>query len=587
MDSGMDEWHRRSVLATGAALSASGLASIGAGSDGDDGTELPDPDVSPNPEMEDEDWPSFAGDAGHARFIEEGYEFDGDLEVAWTAADGELEWSHRIPSVAVADGTVYVTGPTTRTYEEDSFGVAAYDAADGSLRWKNDDIIVSDPSVVGDTVYVAGEELFALDVADGSVRWQTEFDPEEPIETQTVAYGAVFVVADGTLYALETDDGTVRWELDSVTASSRDSSEEALDFRATTAAANGVVYAAVEAQSAAAGTRLALHPETGAEVWRNERLERGPNETIRATETAVLFDSLSYARTIVDAQTGEVIVPEARSEGVDVVIGNEMFVGADDRTYEVGAIDPDDDTSWQVDINRDIVSSVIGGDTVYTYFPGHELSDRPEYNKELVAFDKYDGTEKWVIAESDLPVGPICAISDATIYVVHDGDLVALREAADDEDATDEDGANDDQDDANSEDEDAGESDETDGDEDASEDTDEADDCGCSEEESGAGSDEDDSSDESHNDDDGRGDGEDGSSDDGGTDDTESNGSDTDDSGGNGDGDGDEQTENGSTDAEDDDDTDGSPGFTAGAGLLSGALGLEWLRRRDADEPAE
>ncbi|QLK27482.1 PQQ-like beta-propeller repeat protein [Natrinema zhouii] len=578
----MGEWNRRSVLATGAALSAGGLASIGAGSEGDDAANLPDPDVSPNPEMVDEDWASFAGSAGHARFIEDGYEFDGDLEAVWTAADGELEWwEHRVPSVAVADGTVYAT---THTYEEDPFGVAAYDAADGSLRWKNDDIIVSDPSVVGDTVYVTGEELFALDASDGSVRWQTEFNPEEPIQTQTVAYGAVFVVADGTLYALETDDGTVRWELDSVTASSRDSSEEALDLRDTTAAANGVVYAAVEAQSAAAGTRLALHPETGAEVWRNERLERGPNDTIRATETAVLFDSLSYARTIVDAQTGEVIVPEARSEGVDVVIGNEMFVGADDRTYEVGAIDPDDDTSWQVDINRDIVSSVISGDTVYTYFPGHELSDRPEYNKKLVAFDKYDGTEKWVIAESDLPVGPICAISDATIYVVHDGDLVALREAADDDDATDEDGANDDQDDANSEDEDADESDETDGDEDASEDTDE-----------------DDSSDESHDDDDGRGDGEDGSSDDGGTDDTETNGSDTDDSGGNGDGDadedgsgdggdadGDEQTVNGSTDAEADDDTDGSPGFTAGAGLLGGALGLEWLRRRDdADEPAE
>lgn len=46
--------------------------------------------------------------------------------------------------------------------------------------------------------------------------------------------------------------------------------------------------------------------------------------------------------------------------------------------------------------------------------------------------------------------------------------------------------------------------------------------------------------------------------------------------------------ENGSTDAVDDDDTDGSPGFTAGAGLLGGALDLEWLRRRDdADEPAE
>ncbi|ELZ21536.1 pyrrolo-quinoline quinone [Haloterrigena salina JCM 13891] len=36
------------------------------------------------------------------------------------------------------------------------------------------------------------------------------------------------------------------------------------------------------------------------------------------------------------------------------------------------------------------------------------------------------------------------------------------------------------------------------------------------------------------------------------------------------------------------DETDGAPGFSAGAGLVGGGLTLEWLRRRvTADESAE
>ncbi|ADB62179.1 Pyrrolo-quinoline quinone beta-propeller repeat protein [Haloterrigena turkmenica DSM 5511] len=557
----MEEWHRRSVLATGAALSAGGFASIGAGSEGDDAVDLPDPDVAPNPEMVDEDWPSFAGDAGHARFIEDGYEFNGDLEVAWTAAEGDLEWPHRIPSVAVADGTVYVTGPTTLAFEQGSFGVAAYDAADGSLRWKNDDINVSDPSVVGDTVYVTGEELFALDVADGSVRWQTEFDPEEPIETQTVAYGAVFVVVDGTLYALEADDGSVRWEIDSVATADE---EDEYVFFTSVAAANGVVYTATE------GITLSVEPETGAEVWRHET--KSTSAQTRATTAAVALGRISFAeRQIRDAQTGEHLKIGTAEYG-DLTLGEEMYTGIGAQYLSAMSI-KGEEYSWEIPILYDAGQPVISGETVYTYFEDESdgMSSWPKYSYELVALDKYEGTEKWAISNDDAPVGPICAISDETIYVVDDGDLVALREPADSEG---EENGDDEREDEGSDD---------DGSADKSDDADD----GRGDADDDGGSNNGDADNESSN----GSDADDESSNGGDTGDTESSDGDSADEDGSdddGNADSDGQTENRSTDAEDNDDTDGTPGFTAGVGLLGGALGLEWLRRRDdADEPAE
>ncbi|MFC6767300.1 PQQ-binding-like beta-propeller repeat protein [Natrinema soli] len=574
----MEEWHRRSVLATGAALSAGGLASIGAGSDGDDATELPDPNVSPNPEMEDEDWPSFAGDAGHARFIEDGHEFDGDLEVAWTVADDELIPTVGSPSVAVADGTVYATGPTTHTFEQGSFGVAAYDATDGSLRWKNDDINVSDPSVVGDTVYVTGEELFALDVADGSVRWQTEFDPEEPIETQTVAYGAVFVVVDGTLYALESDDGSVRWEIDSVATT--DGADE-YEFFASVAAANGVVYAATREIS------LAIEPATGTEVWRYET-RFTPAQT-RATTAAVALGRFSfYERGIRDAQTGEHLEIGAAEYG-DLTLGEEIYTGISAQYLEGASIDGDE-YSWEIPILYDAGRPVISGETVYTYFEDESdgMSSWPKYSDELVALDKYEGTEKWAISRDDAPVGLICAIGDETIYVEHDGELVALREETDTDDQPDESDESDENDDTDGGNDEGDGSDEQDG----SDDEDESDNEGGSDNEDG--SDDEGGSDEGDEQQDGEDDSDEEDEcpcpdDDPAADDGESVGDGDDGNGTAGDGDAGNETNAGNeTDTENDIVADNVPGFTSGAGLLGGALGLEWLRRKaDADEPAE
>ncbi|TYL39476.1 hypothetical protein CV102_04045 [Natronococcus pandeyae] len=610
----MSEWHRRSVLATGAALSIGGLASVGAGADGPDVEALPDPDVDPNPET-DEDWPSFNGDAGHARYVRDGHEFDGDdLEVAWSVEHGG--------SVAVADDTVFTTTGD---------GVVALDAADGSVVWKNTDVDASSPSVVGDTVYFSGSEVVALDVSDGSVRWKSDLDPEEPehghpIHSHTVAYEAVYVVADDTLYALETDDGSVRWDSESTTIGSQNGEE--YEFDGTTAAANGVVYAAAMT-SGSTGVKFALEPETGAEVWRTEwEHYTGSSVQARATSAGAVLGHVSYyARHIYDPQTGETIV-KATSEGIGISLGEEIYVGGYEGTSVSGSSIDGDEYGWEHTVRRNVRRAVIGSDTVYVYFREHLTDDT--YTGELVAFDKYDGSEKWTIAKSELPVGEVRAISGDTLYVEHDDDLVALRETTD-EDGDESDDEDDQQDDGDEQDDEEGqedggdedqqgdeqpeegdepddgdgddEADDGDGDEEPEdgEDTDDdgaTDDGGTGDEngDSDDGDDDDKTDDEAEFEGGETGDDEDGgedSSGDDGTDDepedqdTDDEESEDDDAGlGDDDADDGDQADDGATD--DEDEADDVPGFTTGAGIVGGAVGLEWLRRKaDADEPTE
>ncbi|WP_323174113.1 PQQ-binding-like beta-propeller repeat protein [Natrialba sp. PRR66] len=535
-------WKRRSVLATGAALSVgTGLASVGAGASEADVDELPDPDREPGPN---EDWPSHRGDPGHARYIADGHEFSGgELEAAWSVEGAGAG------TVAVADETVY-------TSTDD--GVVALDATDGTVRWENTDIDAETPSVAGESVYLSGTEVVALDRSDGSVRWETEFDPEEEIVWQTVAYGGVYAVADGTLYALEADDGSVRWEKESITAAPFGNEEDEYEFVTPPAAANGVIYSVTGAGP------IALEPETGTEVWQ-EGTYIGPRvNTIYATSAAVGYDAgAEVGWPLYDAQTGESI---AIGDGMsEIAFGEEIHVGsATNQGYSGGSI-RGDEYNWDLDVTYTYGQPVISGKTVYAYLTQDTLnSEERNYDEVLVALDKYDGSEKWVLSKDDMPVGSIRAISGETIYVDHDGELVALRDESGEDDQPDEGDENDDTDDGNDEGDGSDESDEND---DVDRENDKQD-----------GSDEEDDQQDGENDD----------TDDGN--DGESADDDNSDIGNGNDGMEDAGNE---TDTENDTD-DNVPGFTTGTGLFGGALGLEWLRRKagvdestSANDPSE
>ncbi len=533
----MPTWKRRSVLATGAALSLGGLSSIGAGSEADDAAELPDSTSDPNPET-DEDWPSYDGGAGHSRSIPDAREFDGEaLEAAWSVAidSGRGEFG---ASVAVADDTVYAKTESA---------VVALEATDGSVVWEANDVDAWGPAVAGETVTLSGEEVVALDRADGSVRWTTEFDPEDrgDVSRHTVAYDAVFVIFDGTLYALEIDDGSIRWRLESI----RDENGEEHEFINDIAAANGVVYAV------SGDFVLALDPESGDELWRSEVYNGAVSLPSRAAATGVLLGGDMYGRPISDAKTGEGI-GVVNSEYIEPVLDGEMYVDGGPHTFSGQSYAADDEYEWDIDIHYSSVSTVITGDTVYAYVDEANHPPNAEYSADLVALDRFDGTERWVRSADEAPVGPIRAISGETIYVDHDGELVALQEHTGEEDGEDQ----------PDEDNESGEDDDGSGDDGAGDDTDEGDD-----EQSGS-EDEDQQQDDKNESDEDESDGDDQSGSDGGGDgSSEAEGEDTDTE---------IDTENETeTDVSDDTDTDGVPGFTTGAGLLGGATALEWLRR--------
>ncbi|WP_440770060.1 outer membrane protein assembly factor BamB family protein [Natronorubrum sp. DTA28] len=565
----MSTWNRRSVLATGAALSLGGLSSIGAGSEADDAAELPDPTSDPNPET-DEDWPSYDGGAGHSRSISDTREFDGEtLEAAWSVAidSGRGEFG---ASVAVADDTVY-----TRTES----AVVALEAADGAVVWETDDVDAWGPAVAGETVTLSGEEVVALDRADGSVRWTTEFDPEDrgDVSRHTVAYDAVFVVFDGTLYALEIDDGSIRWRLESI----RDEDGEEHEFVTDVAAANGVVYAVSEEVA------LALEPDSGSEVWRSEVYNGGVSLPSRATSAGALLGGDMYERSISDAESGEGI-GVVNSEYIEPVLDEEMYVDGGPHTFSGQSYAADDEYEWDVDIHYSSVSTVITGDTVYAYVDEANHPPNAEYSADLVALDRFDGTERWVRSADEAPVGPIRAISGETIYVDHDGELVALQEQTDEKDG-------DDQPDEGNE---SGEDDDGSGDDGTDEDTDEGGDERSGSEDEDQQQDGEDDTDEGEPDENDQHQDDENESDEDESDGDDQSGSAGGDNDGSEAGDEDAETETDAenesetntgneteTDVSDDTDTDGVPGFTTGVGLLGGATALEWLRRTSgADE---
>ncbi|MDG5760380.1 PQQ-binding-like beta-propeller repeat protein [Natronococcus sp. A-GB1] len=606
----MSDWSRRSVLTTVAALSAGTVASAEvAGVARED--ELPNPDLeaTPNP---DAGWPSHRGGAGHARYVADGPEFeDGTLEAEWSIDHHD--------EIAVADGTVYATIDD---------GVVALDAADGALVWENPDVAATAPSVDGERVFLTGTEVVALDRSNGRVRWRTDFGTSEDAAWQTVAYGGVYVVVNEVLYALEPENGSVRWDVASI-----DEGGDGSGFIAGTAAANGVVYAATER------TMLAYDPDTGEEIWRRESDGLVRDSAIQANATAVVSATGSDGdRRRYDAQTGSVLGTRTPESEDEVALGESVAVTLADNAYRGRSLE-DDGIEWTLEADDTYGSAAIGGDTVYVAI----ASDGEEGRRRLLALDSSDGSQRWSVADDEVPIGPIRALTEDAIYVDSDGELIALRgrpvadddgrdgdddsDNGDDDESRDRDDSDDGQDDADSGDRDRDDggserqpddSEETNGDSGDDEETDgESGDEGTADENAsdgdtaggdGEGGDSDDGTaiDDNETDgDDDRDDRAEASESDDGADESEDDGSEaesesTDEGGDDGDGiaesDGDDSddtaepvSDGDGADADDlEDDAEGMPGFTAGAGIAGGALGLEWLRRRaGADDELE
>lgn len=187
---------RRQVLATTGSLAAAATAGcLGAGADGDPGTD----DAT--------DWPMPDFDSRGGSWAHDA--------VAPRSAPTErfrLDLPSPTDRPVVADGTVFQ--PTMG-------GLIALDAADGTERWRyapsDAAHFFPSPAVHDGSVYVTGEDpgLVALDVADGSVEWTVESDarmraPPAP----TREWRALYVGTDGGRVLRVTPDGEVEWTTD-------------------------------------------------------------------------------------------------------------------------------------------------------------------------------------------------------------------------------------------------------------------------------------------------------------------------------------------------------------------------------------
>ncbi|MDJ1431105.1 PQQ-binding-like beta-propeller repeat protein [Halostagnicola sp. A-GB9-2] len=620
----MTTWKRRSILATCAALSTGGaLASAGStaanGATESVGTSSSSVAVGDPP-----GWSSALGNAGNSRYLPLEGEFPKPDTEAWRYDEAALPDSKSHDdteklNIAVVDGMAYVG--------TDDGELHALEADEGTVAWRTDVEMSSRPTVLGGTIYLSGENhVTALDAADGTVEWEREFDAgDSEITNPTAAYGAVYVVAGGSLYALEADDGSTRWHRDDVDVESADEADgdpQPRPFQAEpVAAGHGFVYAMTETGDL--GGIAALEGETGDDAWVLEAIDPiRPISTIVVTSDRVFTHHHMIADDVDkvyhhDPKTGELsFSEEAYTNMLDIVAAPEhcVTIGVHRLTgYEYGAGErwshSEREYSWFT-----FGRCLIAGDTV--------IATRSSFDPEtILGLDLEDGTEQWSL---ESPLGSLVAVDERTIYILEhsdlheDSDLVALRASdadqdddddPDDDDDSDGEGEPDDGDDSDGEDE-PDDGDDSDGE---GEPNDDDDSDGEGKPDDGNDSDDGDDSDgdddkESNcdckdGDDSGTGDG-DGTDDEESSSDTDSsdggNGSDGENGPDNGDeddggtgGDGgsesdDDVTEPGEDDGNESDDDptesgeddDNMPGFTTGAGVVSGALGLEWLRRK-------
>ncbi|MFC6764374.1 PQQ-like beta-propeller repeat protein [Natrinema soli] len=531
----MSNWQRRSFIASGGALAAGGVfASVGAGDE--------TADESPTPVEETPGWSSYRGNAANSAYSATD-SFPEPDTVAWTHdATGDL---------AVSNGRVFL-----RTSDD----LRVLDAEDGTLEWQRRRFQEKDeefnptgtPAVSDGVVYVAGDQLTALNADDNSLIWEAEFEAEPEMTSPAIAYGTVYVIADGELYAFNADTGDLEWKQETVGVDAQDPDQPPgnyvtrdYEFQPTPVAIeDDRIYTTPEDEEHEAFVVLDAHSgethwvvlKTGSNYGRlivtddtiYARSNYSPDLTFNPDESLRTFRALNVG--LSPASTG------------DVTIGGGRYnISGDGWSHQPGGIDPYHNLQ-------------IAGETAIVYA-------RLYYNENsITGFDIHDGAEKWAVTDDtfdELSISETFTAGENGLYVQGGERLVAVR-------SSQQDGSGDDDGD------DPGDNSSGDDDDSAGDDAD-----GSNGNSSGEMSGDESGSDgDSDSDDSGSGDQDNGSD----------NSTDRDDFNG----DGQEQNQNSSQDDEGDINADSVPGFTTGASVLSGALGLEWLRRRTpTTEPDE
>ncbi|AGB38830.1 outer membrane protein assembly factor BamB family protein [Natronococcus occultus] len=403
----MADWQRRSVLATGATLSAGGLlASLGSG---DRSTETTPPLEKPD------GWSSYAGNTGNTRSVSapDGFEKP-DL----------IDWQYGETGDAVAAGEM--------VYLRTGAGVHGLDSATGECLWTCERIeAAGTPAVADETVFVAGSQLTAIDAASGSVQWSKRFGEAADTSAPVAAFDSVYLTVDGTLYAFAADDGSLRWTCETVRVTPDQTDDSgAVSYVFSTqptavAAVEGSVIGLLDGRrsedSIDADAVVAFDPLSGT-TQRSAQLRAGDfGNGIAATDEAVFVEN--------DGEEGVTSLADDTKERERFISDALTTAAVGDRTvtrgrYELKMTGPD--SEWCKNGSHAYGPPAIIDDTVVVAHsaPGSANPD------EIVGYRLDDGHEEWCFTFDETQwsdgFNEACLVTEDTVYVDREEGLTAL-----------------------------------------------------------------------------------------------------------------------------------------------------------------
>ncbi|WP_423987739.1 PQQ-binding-like beta-propeller repeat protein [Haladaptatus sp.] len=377
-----DETRRTFLKLTGAAIGTTGFVGIAA---------------SDTATTTNHAWSSFQNDTGNTGSSADGNDPGPGAWVDWS----EQVSDRGLYSPTVVDGIAYVS--------DSSGGITAFDVDSRNACWTTH-IRGLDyaPTVVGDTVYVAGTDLVALSAEDGSERWRFEIGVIESSPV-TVADGIAFfktsdVNGQGACWAIDTETGTKQWQ---VRLPSGKDGETPSAENVPPAVVDGTAYFADKK------TVYALDATDGQPQWQastDGMIDHAPtvaNDTVyvsgRKTFALSTEDGAARWTTDLGDSTRLSQSPAVTDDTVVVTDGARARIwalAANDRTvrWTVGSLDGSAGTP-----------SIADGTT---YVPITRDS-----GDGLVAFDLRSGDQKWWVPVRNLDTSSLPPAIDDGIYI--------------------------------------------------------------------------------------------------------------------------------------------------------------------------
>ncbi|SIQ83371.1 Outer membrane protein assembly factor BamB, contains PQQ-like beta-propeller repeat [Haladaptatus litoreus] len=389
-----DETRRTFLKLTGVALGTAGLS----------GTVTSDAQSSAQ-----QDWPTFQYDAGNTGYNPVGGDPGSGAWIAWS----EHVCDRRLFAPTVVDGTAYVV---------DTSGVlTAFDTETRETRWTaNVRGLDYAPTVLGDTVYVAGTDILALSTSNGSKRWRFEIGVTESSPITTADGTLFFKTSDangqGICWAIDAETGTERWR---IRIPSGKEGEVPSAENVPPAVVDGVAYFVDKSDV------YAFEAETGNPRWQTSVDGAINHAPTVANGTVYVCGERVFALSADDGATDwETSVAESALLAQSPAILDDSVIITDGREARAWSLHCENGAKqWSFEDGGDSAGTpVIADGTVYIPISGDDA---------LVAVDVATGEQRWRVPIRNLGNSWLPAAVGDDIYVTdREGFLYAIRDSA-------------------------------------------------------------------------------------------------------------------------------------------------------------